>query len=84
MTIQPYALPKPVQAAARRLLSAAIAVKVACELGEASEARRHAYDVLAALDELRGQDHEPSPLVERSVERPEKTQAPQQLSLPTT
>ncbi len=46
------ALPQPVKAAAWRLLSAAVAVKIAAELGEASEARRAAHDVLSALDDI--------------------------------
>jgi len=49
---QSRALPREVQASARALLSAAVAVKVACELGEVDLARHHAQVVLTALDRL--------------------------------
>ncbi len=58
----PARLAAPVRDASQRLLNAALALRIASDLGDAQEARRAAYQALTALDEL-----QPSAGVTRNV-----------------
>lgn len=68
-------LPRPVVETSKRLLSAALACRIAVDVCEVSEARRWALEVISLAQELH-------PAVEQPLIANPKPQEPQQLCLP--